>query len=1016
MADAKGELPKPIKIEDVIRQERDFLGLSHTVNPDVYRAARQADERAGSGGQAAPAGGNPSQGSTSSDGPWALCLSGGGIRSATFGLGVLQGLAQVGALSRFHYLSTVSGGGYIGSWLSRWIHEEKGDLNVVQTALHGNVSAKYPSGEPRQLRTLRAYSNYLSPVWGLSTDFFTLASIFCRNLLLNWLVLLPLLFALVLVPRLYVGATVGLAPASVDWVWTLIGVAGALIAFGLAFIVADLPSARCPEKAPSDRFPLLCFLPIAAAAALLGIVIGWNSPVVAPEQTLLQTGRWFHYAIAGVVIHVIGCVAGMIWRSRRRMPDRIESRRHAILTNAADMFLIAASGAAGGLLVYALVRWGPEDQVLHATIAAPILLFAFWLATTLYVALVKYWSTEGDREWWARSGAWWLRFALAWALGFGLVVYLPQQIGDLLDGNVEYAAAGGGLWGIVVAAIGYWTKNGAKITDRAQTIAGTIGMRLLDLAAIVFVLALLFAFCMTVDFAVKQAPSKFEFGEATRVQVAAQQIEPGGATSDASVGSIRGTKTGAQSAPRTWGTEYGDRMNSTAVAWPAMLFVIFLALSALSALVVGINTFSLHSMYGNRLVRAYFGGARDPEKREPHWFTGFDFGDNVTMGDLQSGRVSATANRSQNAPADAGTHRLLHIVNIALNLVSPAAGRLEWQQRKAASFTVSKLYSGSDVEGVGFLPSSQYSGISLGRAMTISGAAASSNMGYHSSTPVALVMTLFNVRLGWWLPNPGYKGRVASATKMAQASEPRWALRPLLWEALGATSEHKPYLYLSDGGHFDNLGLYEMVRRGCRRILVVDATSDPKCAYNDLQDVIRKIRVDFGICIEFEAKALEKPRRCVIGRIGYKDGEEGELHYVKPTLCGDEPLDVRHYAEESRVSNPKTPFPHQSTADQFFDEAQFESYRLLGWHTITQLWGVRAGAGGDEPVWPTGESLEEYQQVLAGAAKPARADRAEAADAAAGAKEEKTEKSGLLSDAAARAARALRLDRSVPDR
>jgi hypothetical protein len=226
-------------------------------------------------------------------------------------------------------------------------------------------------------------------------------------------------------------------------------------------------------------------------------------------------------------------------------------------------------------------------------------------------------------------------------------------------------------------------------------------------------------------------------------------------------------------------------------------------------------------------------------------------------------------------------------------------------------------------------------------------------------------MTLFNVRLGWWLPNPGYKGKLANFANAA--SEPRWALRPLLWEALSAIDEQKPYLYLSDGGHFDNLGLYETVRRGCRRIVVIDATADPDCVHNDLQDVMRKIRVDFGISIDFEPQALAKPQRCVLGTIEYRNGPPGCLYYIKPTLCGDEPLDLLRYAAETRVRSPKSAFPHQSTGDQFFNEAQFESYRLLGFHTITTLWGIDK----DECAvkWPTKATLEEYAAKVAAYAK-----------------------------------------------
>ena len=135
----------------------------------------------------------------------AICLSGGGIRSATFGLGVLQGLAHNKLLDKIAYISTVSGGGYIGSWLSAWIHREETGLTGVAEKLPGEhpTSVMKPEAEP--ITHLRAYSNYLTPKLGLmSADTWTLVTIVIRNLLLNWLVLIPLLIAVLALPRLFV--------------------------------------------------------------------------------------------------------------------------------------------------------------------------------------------------------------------------------------------------------------------------------------------------------------------------------------------------------------------------------------------------------------------------------------------------------------------------------------------------------------------------------------------------------------------------------------------------------------------------------------------------------------------------------------------------------------------------------------------------------------------------------------------------------------------------------------------
>ena len=160
-------------------------------------------------------------------------------------------------------------------------------------------------------------------------------------------------------------------------------------------------------------------------------------------------------------------------------------------------------------------------------------------------------------------------------------------------------------------------------------------------------------------------------------------------------------------------------------------------------------------------------------------------------------------------------------------------------------------------------------GISLGTAMAISGAAASPNQGYISSAPLAFLMALFNVRLGWWLGNPGRSGKVTH-----KYDGPRNALVPFFSELLGMTSDTNKYVYLSDGGHFENLALYEMVRRRCRFIVVSDAGCDPDFEFEDLGNAVRKIEIDLGVPINLygleqaQGTAHAGPSRRVVGRAG----------------------------------------------------------------------------------------------------------------------------------------------------
>ncbi|MET0624805.1 MAG: patatin-like phospholipase family protein [Pyrinomonadaceae bacterium] len=312
-------------------------------------------------------------------------------------------------------------------------------------------------------------------------------------------------------------------------------------------------------------------------------------------------------------------------------------------------------------------------------------------------------------------------------------------------------------------------------------------------------------------------------------------------------------------------------------------------------------------------------------------------------------------------------YRLMHVVNMALNLVG--GDKLAWQQRRAESFTSTPLHSGSLF--VGYRRTRDYggnSGIALGTAVAISGAAASSNMGYFSPSPfVTLALTFFNARLGWWLGNPGVHG---ASTYFR--SHPRSALSPILDEAFGQTDDKNPYVLLSDGGHFENLGLYEMVLRRCRNIVVVDGSADPSGSLEGLGDAVRKIRIDLGIRIEFNPPFPILPRPaseaqgtggyCAIGDIHYEDVDAepggrvdasgrahkrhemtGRLVYVKPTIYGTEPRDIYNYA----MSHPD--FPHETTADQFFDEPQFESHRMLGYYILEQLFEEAThGPGGED--------------------------------------------------------------------
>jgi hypothetical protein len=279
--------------------------------------------------------------------------------------------------------------------------------------------------------------------------------------------------------------------------------------------------------------------------------------------------------------------------------------------------------------------------------------------------------------------------------------------------------------------------------------------------------------------------------------------------------------------------------------------------------------------------------------------------------------------------------------------------------------------------------------IRLGTAMTISGAAVNPNMGYYSSPVVMFLMALFNIRLGWWLGNTNSKGSRRSWLGLGQPyfmkATPTVAMMPLISETFGRTDKERLFLNVSDGGHFENLGLYEMVLRRCEFIIVSDAGADHRFEFDDLANAIERCEVDLGVKIVFddgvkirsreEAQPVTAKRRLrkkarreddtirfAVGTINYPDGSKGKLLYLKPAFFGDgsEPIELAHYAKAHPT------FPHQTTVDQMFDENQFEAYRELGYLTMHDV-AVRAGTTVERPLSSMRRlfrGLDRYEQTV----------------------------------------------------
>ena len=275
-----------------------------------------------------------------------------------------------------------------------------------------------------------------------------------------------------------------------------------------------------------------------------------------------------------------------------------------------------------------------------------------------------------------------------------------------------------------------------------------------------------------------------------------------------------------------------------------------------------------------------------------------------------------------------------------------AAANRRRRLRGGDNFILSPLYCGS--ASTGWRRTGQFmdDGMTLPTAMAISGSvnhqqSGLGGVGIALNPLVSLLKVLLNLRMGYWVPNPGHADQARRPNHFA----------PGLAEALAiGRDEQDPFVLLEDGGHFDNLGLYELVRRRLRLILVCDAGADAGARLSDLHRVLRRAELDFGARTTFEDEQAYLDvvpdrdasypeggsiarRAHLIGRLRYADGTTGTLIYLKSAL-----VPGMRFSELGYGSRRKG-FPQESTVDQFFDEEQFDAHRRLGCELARRLIG-----------------------------------------------------------------------------
>lgn len=382
---------------------------------------------------------------------------------------------------------------------------------------------------------------------------------------------------------------------------------------------------------------------------------------------------------------------------------------------------------------------------------------------------------------------------------------------------------------------------------------------------------------------------------------------------------------------------------------PALSFVMVALLAAAAGWLINMNDSTLGSYYRDRLMETFL--PDDEAVFESRW--GKAASADTTL--LETMCLEEEVGLNEGGPK---IRRPYHLINT--NIILFRGTKKKYKNRRGDCFLLSPLFCGS--EATGYRATSQFmkakgdqtAGMTLATAMSTSGAALNPHAGQSGAGPtcdrfVSFIMTFFNLRLGFWATNP---------SKGAPKRTPN-LISPGLCSLIGCAghSETNKFIELSDGGHYENLGIYELVRRRVDTIIVSDGSADKDFTFGDLANAIERIRADFGAYIRFRPEheelgsmlpssykddafaekfnLAEKSYAC--GTIEYPKTDEqhpakvGRIYLIKSTLLTDLPADL--YGYRARHAS----FPDQTTGDQFFDENQFDAYRELGYRAAAPL-------------------------------------------------------------------------------
>ena len=838
-----------------------------------------------------------------------VCLSGGGIRSAAFSLGALQALRKAGKLDQAEYLAAVSGGGYLAAgWALSQTEPPSADPKAP---------LPWDPGSPEE-RWFRDNSSYLIPdTKGGVAGLFRLLAGVAVNLVLVGLLL---------------------SAASRPVGWAMHGLhdefrnkSDALIAKDAGADVAVVDVVPFGTVGTGEDEP-----PIIRYAVKLGSTdtASFYDPTkeerafhtigVLPLKDAyvdVQGGRL--KLVSQPALKMATCNCALDGNTDIGRPALLSVKDDPVANNYApvkDDFKVKQQPlvrikAAGVLALKAPSYEGWMWEFVGGLAVAALLAS---LAVTVFRPRGQ-WGEILRALARALGGAALVAFLLVVALPW-LVVWLPRALADIPgktaqsvagSSNIDYLVPGGGLLAVMLAAgrqylAGAKGKSGsqpslfAKVKARLTKQEKELKWYELSAAKVLVALASLAAavvvFVNSLQFAAANGPK----------------------------GKLMGLAHLAEDLP--WWSFLPD----------AAEFGIMVGLLVLFALVADAHSWSLFPFYKERLSWAYLVERVAPDQAKSRRY---------------NERVPFTKLTGSKGPQLVACCA----VNLSETGVVPPG-------RRAASFTFSSTEIGGPLVGYAKpedyerLPESRKRDVTVASAMAISGAAFSPAMGKTNLGPVGTVLALANLRLGVWLPHPDrarQKERAGKEWAPWRFRRPHW-----VWFLRELTNKYKfdrRYLYVSDGGHWDNLGLVELLRRGCTEIYCISGAGDRAESFGTIGEAIALAREELGVEIKLDPSDLRAPSKGnspapkrELLRKGAKDkaaayaaagavrgtfaftrspgADEGVLHYVEADLTSTMPFDVHTFAET------ETDFPDDSTGDQVFNHRQFESYRALGRH------------------------------------------------------------------------------------